>query len=109
MPKFLGEEPVDLAATDYANYTPADWALHWIGMYGQIDGHASKTRVLDSAARLLNGVPMTITRARWDDGQTELRFHIGEPNEAYLAWVREQLGDYDEETGEYEYEYDDGR
>lgn len=109
MATFLGEEPVDLSTSEYASYTPSDWALYWIGRYGQIDGSHHKARVLDTVARLLNGVPVTLTLARWDTGQSELRVHVGEPNEAYLEWVRDQLGEYDEESGEYEYDYDDGQ
>ena len=51
---------------------------------------------------------MIITEARWDNGTTELRVSTGEPSQAYLDWVLEMKGEYNEEDEEYTYEYDEG-
>lgn len=45
--------------------------------------------------------------AKWTTGQSEPRFHTGEPSEKYLAMVREWVEANRGEDG-YEYEYDEG-
>lgn len=105
--KYLGEEPVDLT-TDrtYASYTARDWALHWLFRYGQIDGEHHKTWVMDQVAQILHGTPVVGKIARWDDGEIEYRFSLGEPSQAYRDWVEEYLGR--DENGEAQYDYDTG-
>ncbi len=105
---YLGETPVDLATHPvYGAYTAKDWALHWIGMYGQIDGGHHKAWALDQASRILHGTPVIAVEAAWEGGQTELRFSLGDPSPEYLAWVEEMKGATDE-AGEREYDYDTG-
>lgn len=36
MPNFLGQNPVDLKDTPFANYTAVDWAMHFNQAYGSI-------------------------------------------------------------------------
>ena len=108
MQGYLGEFPVDVKDTEYANYTPADWALFCVERYGQFDGGHHKQWALDQIARVLNGTPMVITEARWDNGHTELRISTDEPSQGYLDWVLEMKGAWDEENEEYEYGYDEG-
>lgn len=51
---YLGETPVtDLTGTPFADYTPTDWAIYYIGSYGQIDGAHHKNWALDQVARIL--------------------------------------------------------
>ena len=69
MNDYLGETPVNIKDTEYAEYTPADWALFWIEMYGSIDGAHHKQWVLDHAVRLLKGTKVNIKLARWKDGK----------------------------------------
>lgn len=107
-PKYLGETPVNLDDHPlYSGYTPSDWALLWLQLYGQIDGEHHKTWVLDQVARILNGTKMTATLAKWDNGLTEMRFDLAEPTPAYDRWVLMMLGAKDDD-GEYEYDYDTG-
>jgi len=90
MNKFLGEYTIDIKETPYANYGPAEWALHFIECYGGIDGAHHKQWVLDQVARILCGTPVVVTEARWLGGQRELRFHVHEsPSEQYKKWVAE--------------------
>jgi hypothetical protein len=107
MDGYLGEFPVDVAQTEFRDYTAADWALFFIGRYGQFEGAHHKARTLDKAARILNGTPVIITEARWESGLKEYRFVLGEPSEAYVAWVAKMRGEPDED-GEFPYDYDDG-
>ena len=108
MEGYLGEFDVDLAASPFAEYTPADWAMYWIGSYGQIDGAHHKTWVLDQVARILNGTPVDIKQARWSNGHTEYRITLKEPTEKYHEWIKEMRGDWDPEWEEYEYNYSTG-
>lgn len=105
MRKYLGEMEVDIDSTEYKDYTPDDWALHYIFMYGQIDGAHHKQWVLDQVTRILNGAPVVITEARWDDGHREYRYVVGTSTK-YEQWVDE----YEEvdETGDPTYTYDPG-
>lgn len=105
---YLGEH--DLRRENYGLYgglTAAQWALHFIEQYGQIDGSHHKTWVLDQVARILHGTPVIVSLAQWSDGQQEYRFRTGEPSPEYLAWVESML-QADPETGEPEYDYDEG-
>lgn len=51
---------------------------------------------------------MVISLARWDNGEEEYRCSTGEPSQAYIDWVAESRGEYDEEEESYEYDYDEG-
>ena len=105
--KYLGEELVtSLEGTPYENYTPVEWAMCYIGSYGQIDGSHHKQWVLDQVARILKGTPIILKLAKWDDGFTEYRFTTGKPSVEYLEWVQEMRGC--DESGEDEYSYDEG-
>jgi hypothetical protein len=103
---YLGEFEVVLADTPFAKYTPTDWAMYWIGTYGQIDGKHHKLWVLDQVARILNGTSVIVKEARWDNGHKEYRLDLGEKTEAYDEWV-EMMLDRDED-GEPQYSYDEG-
>ena len=106
MEGYLGETPVDLTTHPvYAGYTPKDWALMWIGKYGGSDGAHHKDWVLDQAARLLLGAPMTAKEARWANGHVEMRFSVGEPTSEYHAWVADLKSG---EDGPETYGYDVG-
>lgn len=111
MANYLGEFPVDISQTEYANYGPAEWAAEWIAMYGQFDGGHHKMWTLDHAMRILKGTPVIVTLAKWDDGQEEYRFDLGEPSQAYTDFVAEyERGDVDpeeidEDDEDYEPEY----
>ncbi len=97
---FLGEEIVtDLSNTPYAKFTPADWALAFISLYGGIDGAHHKDWVLDQVARILNGTPVILKLAKWSDGEQEYRFNLDEPSETYTKWVEDIT---DGETEEYD-------
>jgi hypothetical protein len=100
---YLGEFPVDIDATEYKRFTPADWAMLWIKMYGQIDGEHHEAWVLDQVARILKGTPVVVTEARWTGLPSELRFVLAEPTTDYTDWVDAMRGE-----GEDEYEYDEG-
>lgn len=106
--KYLGETPVAIADSPFANYTTNDWILEYVGSYGQIDGAHHKQWVLDQVARLANGAPIiNLRKAEWDCGTVNWRFEIG-TSEEYEAWVDLMKGDWDPEFGDYEYEYDEG-
>lgn len=106
--QYLGEFDVDIATTPYAEYTPTDWALLYNFRYGQIDGSHHKQWVLDQITRILNGTPVVLTVRKWDNGNEEYNYNTGEPSQAYLDWVQEYQGEYDEESDTYEYRYDEG-
>lgn len=110
MSKFLGEFPVDITNHPiYSKYTSADWAMEFVGRYGQIDGSHHKTWVLDQVARILKGTPVVVVQARWADGETEDRIWTAEEtSETYKQWVKDMLGAYDADNDEYEYGYDEG-
>jgi hypothetical protein len=87
MAKYLGQVEVEQKDTPYRKFEKDDWAMLFIGKYGGIDGDHHKTWVLDQVARILKGTPVVINLAKW---------------------ARDMLGEYDEETGTYEYDYDCG-
>jgi hypothetical protein len=108
---YLGERVLNTSKdTPYEGFTANDWALEFIGRYGQIDGCHHKQWVLDQVARLLNGSPVILSLAQWDNGAAEYRISVGNPSYEYLAWVRKQKGkwiDNENYTG-WEYDYDEG-
>jgi hypothetical protein len=105
MEGYLGEELIDIKDTDYASYTPQDWALHWIGQYGGYGGEHHKAWVLDHVARILHGTPVIIHKATWANGWSELRFRLDEPSLSYVEWVTQLC---DGEDGPDTYAYDVG-
>ena len=109
MKGYLGELVIDVKIHPvYSTYTPSDWAMLFIEMYGQIDGGHHKQWVLDQVARILKGTEVKVTLARWDNGNEEYRFNlVEEGSPAYADWVIEMLGDIDED-GCHEYGYDKG-
>ena len=107
MKTFLGEFPVDIASSKFRFYTPGSWALTFIEHYGGIDGAHHKDWVLDQVARCLNGVPIIVVEARWDNGESEFRFATApEGSDAYKDWVKSMRGEF--KDGEYEYDYNVG-
>lgn len=111
MEGYLGTEIVNIKDTPYAGYNNKDWAMEYIGSYGQIDGAHHKQWLLDQVARILKDTPVIIEIARWDNGQEkheEYRYTTGEPSKAYSDWVLEMKGEYDENYDEYCCSYDEG-
>lgn len=105
MEGFLGEFAVDINTSIFAAYTHADWAMYYIGSYGQLDGAHHKQWVLDQVARILKGTAVVVKEARWANGHSEYRITLEEPSQEYLEWVAFMRKDT--EDGE-EYEYDEG-
>jgi len=105
--KYLGEKEfgTNYEGTPYNGFTASDWAMRYIGSYGQIDGSFHKQWVLDQVARILKGTPVLVKLASWDDGQTEWRYNTGKPSKEYLEWVEKMKDLVD---GEYQYDYDVG-
>jgi hypothetical protein len=101
MEGYLGEIDV----TDQHNIDPIKMALDYIEMYGAIDGAHHKDWLLDQVARILHGAPVTIKKAQWDNGYSELRYEVGEC-QAYHDWVK-SVRFPDGEDGE-NYGYDIG-
>jgi hypothetical protein len=85
-PRYLGEFAVDIEQSPFAGWTTGQWALHYIGLYGGIDGDHHKAWVLDQVARILNGAPLNVVEAKWDNGDSEFRFDVGD-SETYRQWV----------------------
>lgn len=105
--KYLGKTPIkNLEGTPYEGNDKVDWALYWVGSYGQIDGEHHKLWVLDQVARILNGTKVNVFLAKWDNGFEEYRHSLGEPSQEYLDWVTWMRGD-DGDGGD-EYSYNEG-
>jgi len=87
MKGYLGE--FDLAADEnpYKDFTASQWAMLFIEHYGYIDGSHHKQWVIDQIARILQGTPIIVKEARWENGTKEIRFWTGEPSMAYLQWA----------------------
>ena len=98
---YLGETPIlTLDGTPFEGYGPNEWALQYIGGYGQIDSGHHKQWVLDQVARILKGTEVKVTLAKWDNGKSEYRYRTADPSEEYLDWVREQMiGGYNYDEG----------
>jgi len=106
---YLGTTVVtDLEGTPFAGFTPGDWALKYIELYGGFTAPYHKDWVLDQVARILNDTVVIVTLATWSNGKTEYRFTTGLPSPRYIDWVLEMRGEYDIPNQEYEYEYDIG-
>lgn len=87
MERYLGETVLNIHETEYAMYSPKDWALLWIHKYGGIDGAHHKDWVLDQVSRILNGTKIIMKHARWSTGEEEYRFTLDEPSYEYYMWV----------------------
>lgn len=83
MKGYLGETEL----TDQPIIEPKVGALMFIEMYGAIDGAHHKDWVLDQVARILNGAPIRVRRADWDNGHSELRYSVG-TSKQYEDWVK---------------------
>ena len=105
MKNYLGEKVLDIYQTIYSTYSPKDWVLLWIEMYGGIDGAHHKNWLLDQIARILHGTKVIAKLAEWDNGQQELRFELGEATPEYHKWVAEICAG---EDGPNTYSYDTG-
>ena len=101
MKDYLGEFDVDINDTGFKDYDKSDWAMYWIGSYGQIDGDHHKTWVLDQVARILNGTPVIIKMAKWKGGHEEYRVWLDDPSKEYNEWVEMMIdgGDYSYDVG----------
>lgn len=113
MEGYLGETKVkSLVGTPFEGYEAKDWALYYIGSYGQIDGSHHKQWVLDQVARILHGTKVKVVLAKWNNGHEEYRVNLASPSAAYKKWVKEMRGEFitNESSGDgyYEYEYDEG-
>ena len=104
---YLGEFDIDIKDTFAAEYTSADWALHFVTVYGGFDGAHHKAWVLDQVARILNGTRVIVKEARWENGNKELRYWTDEdnPSQKYLEWVIDAKAG---EDGPNTYDYDEG-
>ena len=87
MENYLGEFAIPIEQTPFADFTPADWALHYIACYGGIDGAHHKAWVLDQIARILHGARVIVTQARWADGDTEWRHAVDKAPLVYQDWI----------------------
>ena len=94
----------DLTGTPFEGYTATDWALRFIGDYGQIDGDHHKLWVLDQVARILHGTKVEVTLATFPNGEHEYRYETSDPSPDYLGWVEDLTRDDDGN----EYDYDEG-
>ena len=98
MKGYLGEIDV----TGQHDLDPKSMALLYITKYSGIDGSHHKDWVLDQIARVLNGAPITVREARWDNGYTELRYTVGTCKK-YEQWVTDmRSGEDGPETYSYE-------
>ncbi len=101
MEGYLGTTDV----SDEHDISPTEGALLFILLYGGIDGAHHKDWVLDQVVRVLNGAPVVVEKAAWENGHTELRYHVGTPPEQYDEWVRKAK---DGEDGPDSYGYEVG-
>lgn len=91
--QYLGEFPVEIRKhPDFKDYTDSDWVMYFITSWGQSCGEDHKAWVIDQVARILNGTPVIVTEARWDDGLKEIRVVTGEPTMEYFKWKESMLG-----------------
>jgi hypothetical protein len=102
---YLGQFPVDVRETMFADFSNADWAMYFIERYGGIDGANHKDWVLDQVSRILKGTPVIVEEARWEGGLKEFRVRTGDPSQRYLAWVVEIKNG---EDGPDTYDYEEG-
>lgn len=103
MSNYLGETVLDINDTEYAEYTPQDWAMLWVEMYTGIDGSHHKDWLIDQIARILKGTKVIIKLAKWDDGIEEYRFTLDDASIEYHKWV-ERMCDGEDGADTYSYE-----
>lgn len=109
MKGYLGQVVVEQKDTKFADFDKSDWAMYFIKRYGQFDGGHHKAWVLDQVVRILQGTPVIIELAKWDNGHQEYRVSTDdEPSEEYNDWVKDMLGEWNEDEQSYEYDYDEG-
>lgn len=107
MEGYLGDFPIDVPTSPFADFTSADWAMYFVERFGQGEAAEHKAWVLDQVARILKGTPVCVVEARWDNGETEFRVStVDDPSEDYKAWV-DGMRQYDVH-GEPQYEYSFG-
>jgi len=107
MEGYLGTTVVDISThPEFSKYSPSDWAMHYIYVYGGIDGAHHKQWLLDQVARLLCGAVPEITLAKWENGHEEYRYGSVNKTDEYLKFVT-KCQDPDED-GEPQYDYDEG-
>ena len=100
MKGYLGEFDVDLAKTKYWLWGKEEWAIFWIGMYGQIDGDHHKLWVIDQVMRILQGTKVIVSEARWENGHKEYRFVLTDsPSKVYENFVDQYEKEDDWDTG----------
>jgi hypothetical protein len=87
-PEYLGEEKVDVEQSKFRGWTPTQWALFFMDEYGSIKGAHHKQWVLDQVRRILHGTPVVVTRAKWSNGELQVKIGTGEPTAAYLEWMK---------------------
>jgi hypothetical protein len=104
MKGYLGETKLEISKTKYTMYSKQDWSLHWIEMYGGIDGSHHKDWVIDQIARILKGTEVTLKITKWEDGTINERFNLEEPPQEYWDWVKEVKNGEDGEDS-YDYEF----
>jgi predicted deacylase len=80
----------------------------FIESYGQINGEHHKYWLLDQIAQIIKGTPIIVTQVSWSNGESEYRFQLGQKTQQYEDWRIRMKGHYDEETEEYEYDYNEG-
>ncbi len=87
MKGYLGEFEPDWETCEFAGNLPRDWVIYWIESYGQIDSAHHKAWVLDQVMRILQGTPVIVKEARWENGEKEYRVSLGEPSQQYKTWL----------------------
>ena len=91
MEGYLGEHDV----SHEHSMSPHDGALLFIQLYGGFSQSRHKDWVLDQVARILNGAPVIVKEAAWENGHTELRYTVGTCDK-YDEWVAELKSDGDD-------------
>jgi hypothetical protein len=86
--KFLGEKTIDVKDTPFKSFKRKDWVMWFVSHYGSIDGAHHKQWVLDQIAQICLGVKIIIKLAEWENGHSEYRIELDEPNKAYTNWAR---------------------
>ena len=108
MQGYLGEKRINVKThPKFKDWDATDWAMLYIEQFRGIDGSHHEMWLRDQVARILKGTPVKVTLARWSDGTENFRYTTGKPSKEYKKWVKEMLGERDED-GYYEYSYDQG-
>lgn len=108
MEGYLGETVLDsYKGTPFEGFTEKEWVLEYVYRYGSIVGDHHKQWLNDQIVRILNGTPVILSIAKWENGQIEYRFKTGEPSKKYFKWVRKARGKKDS-NGDYESSWEEG-